>query len=240
MTLDFDKAYGALLGVFVGDAAGAPLEFIRSDIKDDTARQAMHMPGGGVLRVAPGQITDDGELTLSLAHALEGRHPSHGLPLEDIALSYAKWMMSQPFDVGNTCRRAFAIMDKNMQYPGMGKVPLHCIMMQRASQGNEVMEANGSLMRIVPIAIWSVGQPVNTIAHNARMDALLSHPNRVCQDCNALYCIAIAYLLRHPGDADGAIDVVRDYMEGHHVHPTVVEWFMKSGDISKLTPLRKR
>ncbi len=58
-------AVGAVLGAFVGDAAGVSLEFI--DItSDEQVRRAMTMPGGGVFRVGPGQISDDSELALCM------------------------------------------------------------------------------------------------------------------------------------------------------------------------------
>lgn len=40
------------------------------------------MKGGGVFRVAPGQVTDDGELTLALARALVGEQ---SYPREKVA-----------------------------------------------------------------------------------------------------------------------------------------------------------
>lgn len=218
----------------MGDAAGAPLEFYRNRITNAVVKDVMKMPGGGVLDVGPGQITDDGELALSLAHALCGTNPIHGLPLEKMANNYVDWMLSNPFDVGNTCRRAFLITNKDKKYPGMKKVPMHSCMMQKASEGNTLMESNGSLMRIMPMAIWSAGLSTSTIAHNARMDALLSHPNQVCQDCNVLYCIAVAHLLQNPNDAEGAIAAVENFITGYHVHPTVVDWFTKSSNITKL------
>lgn len=233
--INFNNAYGALLGAFVGDAAGATLEFVGDDITTEMAVKAMHMPGGGVLKVGPGQITDDSELALALAHALCDGNPSSGLPLDKIARNYCDWLHSNPFDVGNTCRRAFHVADKNGKFKGMEKVPLHCYMMQNAAIMNEPMESNGSLMRIVPLAIWSAGQTNRVIAHNARMDAMLSHPNRVCQDCNALYCIAIAYLIQNPGDARGALETVEEFMQLNYVHPTVVEWYEEcKKDISDL------
>lgn len=230
----FDRAYGALLGVFVGDAAGAPLEFYHKSLTDEIVQNAMHMPGGGSLEVGPGQITDDGELTLSLAHALCGKNPEHGLPLEDIAKNYVKWMHSAPFDVGNTCMQAFQVANKNMQYPGMENVSLHAYMMQNVIDANKSMESNGSLMRIMPMAIWSAEQSTLVIAHNGRMDAMLSHPNRVCQDCNALYCIAVAHLLNHKNDADGAIKAVENFMEENEIHQKVKDWFNQSVSIAEL------
>jgi ADP-ribosyl-[dinitrogen reductase] hydrolase len=96
------RALGAYLGLAVGDALGATVEFM-------TAREiaAIHhthrnIVGGGWLRLKPGQVTDDTELSLALGDAL-----LHG-GLEDvrvIADAYVKWMHSCPIDIGNTCRR---------------------------------------------------------------------------------------------------------------------------------------
>jgi ADP-ribosylglycohydrolase len=52
----------SMLGALVGDAAGATLEFCHREITEEMALKAMTMPGGGNMRVGPGQITDDGEL----------------------------------------------------------------------------------------------------------------------------------------------------------------------------------
>src|SRR3954469_4469952 len=95
ITLMMDAAVGAVLGALVGDAAGAVLEFAEGPLDVD---HAMTMPGGGVWRVAPGQITDDGELTMSLLRALASGTPA--------AVMYAEWIASRPFDVGATTMRS--------------------------------------------------------------------------------------------------------------------------------------
>ncbi len=99
-----DAAVGCLLGALVGDAAGATLEFIGHKPSLAEAKHAMTMPGGGVWRVAPGQITDDGELALCLARALAKMGET--FKLENIAKNYAKWIESDPFDIGNTTQRS--------------------------------------------------------------------------------------------------------------------------------------
>lgn len=47
------------------------------------------MPGGGVHKVGPGQITDDGELSISLAKGLINGKGKLNLNL--IAIEYGKW-----------------------------------------------------------------------------------------------------------------------------------------------------
>ena len=63
-------AYGAVCGALVGDAAGGVLEFMDKKPSRHEIDYALNMLGGGVFNLAPGQITDDGELTLCLLRAL--------------------------------------------------------------------------------------------------------------------------------------------------------------------------
>ena len=58
------------------------------------------MPGGGAHNVGPGQITDDGELTMSLLHGLVSGKGK--LNCNEIVRFYAQWIKSKPFDIGAT------------------------------------------------------------------------------------------------------------------------------------------
>jgi len=96
------RALGAYLGLAVGDALGATVEFMTSREIAAIHHTHRNIVGGGWLRLKPGQVTDDTELSLALGDAL-----LHG-GLEDvrvIADAYVKWMHSCPIDIGNTCRR---------------------------------------------------------------------------------------------------------------------------------------
>ncbi|KAI5059817.1 hypothetical protein GOP47_0026136 [Adiantum capillus-veneris] len=242
-------ALGALLGLFVGDAAGAPLEF-RGNITEDIAGRAMRMPGGGVLDVGPGQITDDSELAMALCHALSHREPSLGLPTDAIASSYKSWLDSNPFDVGGTCYTAFdssSSSSSTLQIPSdPSDTPgldfklleddggLARAMRAVASEFNGSSEANGALMRIVPMAIWLAGESSELVARAAKEDALLSHPNPVCQECNAVYSLAIAHLLTNPGDQIGALDLAEEYAR-NHMHTKARDWLLKDSiDVTHL------
>ena len=91
-------AQGAVVGAFVGDASGAPLEFKPQPTPEQVA-EALTMPGGGVWNVGPGQVTDDSEMALCLLRGLEqGAPPS--LPEEAIARAYSDWYNTGPFDIG--------------------------------------------------------------------------------------------------------------------------------------------
>ncbi|MCO5566987.1 hypothetical protein L7F22_020670 [Adiantum nelumboides] len=73
------------------------------------------------------------------------------------------------------------------------------------------LEANGALMRIVPMAIWLAGKSYELVAQAAKEDALLSHPNVVCQECNAVYLLTIAHPITNPMDRNGALYVAEQY-----------------------------
>ena len=148
------------------------------------------------MRFPAGQVTDDTELLLALADTLVGTDPGAGLPAEALAVAYHNWGASSPFDVGGTCRNAFC--DTRA---GAGAAA----MMDRALRNKADSCGNGALMRVAPLAVWSATQPQAATAEAARMDARLSHPNKACQDANALFCVAIAHLVTHPGDAEGAV-----------------------------------
>lgn len=203
-------AFGCIMGLLCGDAAGATLEFQHKAITQRDVEVAMKMPGGGVMRVGPGQFTDDSELAISLASALADRRPAAGFPLTKVAEKYHVWYKSHPFDIGTTCSRAF-------QHNTASK------MMEVASLNNS--EANGALMRIAPLAVWCSHESEDMIVAYAKKDAKLSHGSQVCQDCNAVFCIAIAYLILHPGDHVGALRRVETFVNAH-VFSDVRHWFL--------------
>lgn len=227
-----DKWKWVLLGHLCGDAAGATLEFFKGgQIDNDIARHAMHMPGGGALNVARGQITDDGELTLALYHTLCRSH-GHVFPLDEIAEAYIEWYKSFPFDVGYTCRRAFGMISRCDAVPYVGMSMIH-----NSLKVNIASKSNGALMRAAPIAIWGVRNEhtFDQIATYARLDALLSHPNTTCQDANALYCVTLASYMKGAAAPMEDVDV---YIKTNGLCNEVVEWYNVAKNLSSLSDVK--
>src|SRR5919109_311712 len=81
-----ERALGAFLGLAVGDALGATVEFMTAG--EILATHGVHreVVGGGWLRLAPGAVTDDTEMSLCAARAivasqgleLRSRRDAHG------------------------------------------------------------------------------------------------------------------------------------------------------------------
>lgn len=187
-------AKGCLVGAFVGDSAGARLEFLGHRPDDTELDDALAMKGGGVFRVAPGQVTDDGELTLALARALVGEQT---YPREKVATNYRSWVASRPFDIGNATSSA-------LRGKVGADVSVADAVSASAAKHNLDSKANGALMRVSPLGIWSVKGTVEEAIAAARADASLTHPNPTCQWANAAYVVAIRHLLLNAGDAEGA------------------------------------
>lgn len=198
-----NSARGALLGALIGDAGGGTLEGLARAPTSDEVDAALTMPGGGRYGLAPGQVTDDGELTLSLARTIAGKVT---VDIEDVAEAYATWLASGPFDCGIATGNAFAARyDTGLS--------LASKMRERASRRNQESKANGALMRSIGLAIWSHRLTIDEAAAAARADALLSHPNPSCQHANAAYVVAVRHLIQRPRDRLGAINAAYSVLD---------------------------
>ena len=219
-----DAALGCLMGACVGDAAGAVLEFMGRKPNETDVEWAMTMPGGGCWQVAPGQITDDGELTLGLAQSTpfqsEATEATIESVIEAVAARYNAWHESDPFDIGNTTRNAIGGRKAVATVHTKGYAG---VMTEAAALYNMQSKSNGSLMRATPLGIWGHRLADAELAAMARADSQLSHPNPSCGDAVACYVIAIASLVRTPGDRQTAFQRARQWAT-EHANPEVRGW----------------
>jgi ADP-ribosyl-[dinitrogen reductase] hydrolase len=200
----------AIWGALVGDACGATLEGAYRPTTEDVDR-ALTLPGGGCHRVGPGQITDDGELTIALHRAMLYRGTT--FPLEAVAAAYAAWYESTPFDMGRTCSMAFERLSEWVQ-EGSDPLTLEDAL-RTIDEYSHTSEANGAMMRATPMAVWWAAHPLSSpdetalhAAADAQQDASLSHPSPVARRANALYVYALTLLLlgRTPSEVAQRLD----------------------------------
>jgi len=151
-----DRARAAFLGVAAGDALGATVEFLTPGEIRSKYKVHRKMRGGGWLRLKPGQVTDDTEMSLCLARALDR---AGGWDLAGIADEFAAWLRSKPVDVGATCRQGI----RDYMRDGTLEVPFH-----------EWDAGNGAVMRMVPVALATLGDDV-LMARRAVEQARLTH-----------------------------------------------------------------
>lgn len=202
-----DRAQGSIIGALTGDAAGATLEFIGHKPTLSEVNTAMQLKGGGVWRVAPGQITDDGEMTLALMQALIDSGNTWNST--KVASAYKRWYLSDPFDKGNTTSNALdnGNLGDIVQYVKQEAPSIADIVRDNASRLNMASKANGSLMRASSLGVWCSKLSIEDSINAALQDAQLTHPNPVCQWAGVAYVLAIRHLILNAGDAEGAVDV---------------------------------
>ncbi|MFA6148522.1 MAG: ADP-ribosyl-[dinitrogen reductase] hydrolase [bacterium] len=134
-----DRARATLLGVAVGDALGATTEFMTPAEIRNRFGVLRDIVGGGWLKLSPGQVTDDTEMTLCVARGIvrSGRWD-----LGPIADRFAHWLSGDPADVGPTCRRGIE------EYMEKGRLE---------ASPNERGAGNGAAMRVAPVALYTLG-----------------------------------------------------------------------------------
>ena len=138
-----DRYAGTLLGLACGDALGGPLEFLnRDEIAARFPNGVSEFIGGGWLRLAPGEVTDDTEQALILAESLG----ENGLDLDRLAAGLIAWFRGNPKDVGGTTRIALEAL-------AAGTAPLDAGAMALAARGERSAAANGAVMRCAPVAL---------------------------------------------------------------------------------------
>jgi ADP-ribosyl-[dinitrogen reductase] hydrolase len=134
-----DRARAAFLGFAVGDALGATVEFmLPGEIR---AELGVHREviGGGWLKLKAGRVTDDTEMALCLARAIDA---AGGWTARGAADRLVDWMRAGPIDIGSTCRAG-----------------LRRYLLEGTLEGapREWDAGNGAAMRMVPVALATLG-----------------------------------------------------------------------------------
>ncbi|MBF0632616.1 MAG: ADP-ribosyl-[dinitrogen reductase] hydrolase [Magnetococcales bacterium] len=154
------RAVGAYLGLAIGDALGGTVEFMLPE--EIRAAHGVHdrIIGGGWLRLRPGQVTDDTEMSLALGAAILANGGQ--VTAEAAARAFDQWLRSKPVDIGNTVRRGI------ITYRNFG----------RTEMVEDVHDAgNGACMRTLPVALATLGWNREAINAASRAQAHVTHNN---------------------------------------------------------------
>ncbi len=153
------RAVAAYLGLAVGDALGATVEFMTP--REIEHKHGVHrdIVGGGWLHLKPGMVTDDTTMSLALGDALL---EAQGVDAQVIGKHFDQWMRNKPVDIGNTVRRGIL----NFRNKGELSVP-----------PNEYDGGNGACMRVLPVAIATLGQDETVVRAAVEAQSHLTHNN---------------------------------------------------------------
>jgi ADP-ribosyl-[dinitrogen reductase] hydrolase len=205
------RLVGAVWGHLVGDAVGVPYES-RSAREIAAEGHVRFERGGGIWDQPTGTWSDDGALTLAL---LDSLLELRGFDVEDQGRRSVAWWREgaytpdpgkRPFDIGNATRSAIDAI--------AGGAPA-----ATAGRTDEMSCGNGSLMRILPIAlVASASTPArrgrdidaDELIERAHAASRVTHGHPRAQVACSLYVLAAARLLAGERDRDAALKYAAD------------------------------
>ena len=175
---------GCLVGLACGDALGGPFEFrSRADIAREYPDGPREFTGGGWLELAPGEITDDTQMTMAMARACG----ADGLAMDRLVAEFLDWYRSDPKDIGGTTRSALARLARGEPWEEAGEA------VQREA-GARGAAGNGTVMRCAPAGMRFQGDPAGLV--RASIDsARVTHADPRCTWGAVAVNQAIAHLL---------------------------------------------
>jgi ADP-ribosyl-[dinitrogen reductase] hydrolase len=191
------RALGSFLGLAIGDALGATVEFMQASEIAAEYRVHNQLIGGGWLHLKPGQVTDDSEMTLALGSALIA---SGGWNPQAIADAFVAWMRRRPVDIGNTCRRGIS------RYVSSGSL--------FAAPAKE-SGGNGAAMRNLPTVFVSLGCEDLLVQRSLEQAHITHHHPESDAATAALACMTRRLLL--DGGIAACEQVATDLTEHHPV-----------------------
>ena len=183
-----ERARGGLLGLLVGDALGVPHEFKAARDIAPIELIEMVMPAEyrkTYAHVPYGTWSDDGAQALCLLGSLLNKGD---LVPEDLGNCLLKWrdegymaVDAKRFDIGNQTNASLSRLRA-------GTPPLEAGGSDPSSAGN------GSLMRVLGLALWHRGS-THSLFEMAMRQSIVTHGSLIARLCCALYCGVARQLL---------------------------------------------
>jgi ADP-ribosylglycohydrolase len=179
-----DRRRGALIGMAVGDALGAAVEFK----PPGSFPPVTDYRTGGPHGLNIGEWTDDTSMALALADSMA----SAGWDLNDQARRYCDWWRNgkysvngRCFDIGITCRSSLG------QFASTGDA-------RTAASSDEYSSGNGSIMRLAPVPIKFIElfpDRIEELANLAEESSLVTHASPQCLSACRYFALVLAGLM---------------------------------------------
>ena len=172
-----ERYLGSMIGLAVGDAIGAQVEFMLPGGFEPVA----DMVGRGVFGLPAGAFTDDTSMALCLAQSLLecGRFD----PVDQLE-RYLRWMregymssIGRAFDVGGTCADAIMRFEATRQ-PYCGSA-------------NPSRAGNGSIMRLAPVPLYFASDPEMAVEMSAASSRTTHGARNAVDGCRYLGALIV-------------------------------------------------
>ena len=196
-----DRIKGGFFGIAVGDALGVPVEFqSRQKLTENPITGYREF---GTHRQPAGTWSDDTSLTLCLAESL-----TKGIDYADIGREFVAWLYEAKwtatdvvFDVGITTKQAIDSLKKGVQADLAGPM-------------DEYSNGNGSLMRVLPIGLYALLQPLEVRRRLAFDISSITHGHPRAKIACWFYCEILRNIIQGNQKAaavDNAWTTVNDW-----------------------------
>jgi ADP-ribosyl-[dinitrogen reductase] hydrolase len=177
-----ERVEGGIYGLLIGDALGVPYEFHAANEIPPILEIEFEPPkdfNRAHKSVSPGTWSDDGAQAMILLASLLERQK---LDLAHFAKGLVDWYENgymavdgKVFDVGIQTSQAI----RNLM---SGVSP------EMAARTDDRANGNGSLMRVLPLALWHKGSDAELV-RAAQQQSIVTHGHLRSQVCCALYCL---------------------------------------------------
>lgn len=178
-----DRLRGTLVGLAVGDALGAAVEFA----PPGSFPPVTGYRGGGPHGLGPGEWTDDTAMALALADSIA----SAGWDLDDQARRYLDWYERGRYSVNGRC------FDIGIQTRQALVTFKHSRDARKSGNSAERASGNGSVMRLAPVPIAFAGlfpDQVELLAERADESSLPTHASPICRSACRYLAVVLAAL----------------------------------------------
>ena len=188
-----DRLEGGIFGLLIGDALGVPYEFHAPEALPPLVDIEMTPPTQfprAHAHVPPATWSDDGAQALILLASLLDHS---ALDMQDFGTRLVAWYQAgymavdqDVFDVGIQTSQAIQRM--------IAGTPA-----SQAGRTDEQANGNGSLMRVLPLALWHRGTD-SALVEDAHRQSCVTHGHARAQVCCALYCLWARRILHNAAD----------------------------------------
>ena len=206
---------GALIGLAVGDALGATVEF--SD--PGSFAPVTGYRSGGPHRLKPGEWTDDTSMALALADSIA----SVGWDLNDQANRYVEWWQTGKYSVNGRCFDIGITTSNALNRFLANKDAL------ASGNSSEQSSGNGSIMRLAPVPIRFAHFYPDKLAELSRLADESSLPTHASEQCRSAcrYLATVLAALIHGEDCDTVLSsdwkALRQLNDIKPLHPLIQE-----------------
>lgn len=173
-----ERIRGALLGMAVGDALGAPLEGMPPVAAAAVVARGLEMTGGGSW--APGEWTDDTAMALELAASIAA---CGVIDIDDLSRRYIAWATADGKGIGRATRAA--LVGARDAEDSRARARLH-------HETGGLAAGNGTVMRVAPIGL--AARNLAEAVDAAERDSQLTHADPAATVASSALCAAFLAL----------------------------------------------